>query len=83
MAVPTAAPPVLTYGTAVRCFPAVATLRPVWSNPAAFRAARATVVIPAFFAITPPGHRKRADVHLRGLRRLRHPGAGQFRRHPP
>jgi uncharacterized membrane protein YccC len=32
--------------------PAVATLRPVWSKPAAFRAARATLVIPALFAIT-------------------------------
>jgi uncharacterized membrane protein YccC len=53
MAAPTAASPVATSRSRRPTLPpAVATLRPVWSKPAAFRAARATLVIPALFAVT-------------------------------
>ncbi len=53
MVAPAAAPPVAT--TRPRrppLGPAVASLRPVWSKPAAYRALRATLVIPSLFAIT-------------------------------
>ena len=53
MAIPTAAPPVPTSRHRRPMLPpAVVTLRPVWSKPAAFRAVRATLVIPGLFAIT-------------------------------
>ncbi len=53
MAAPTVAPPVATSRHRRPALPpAVAGLRPVWSKQAAYRAARATLVIPPLFAIT-------------------------------
>jgi uncharacterized membrane protein YccC len=53
MAAPAAAPPVATSQPRRSPIgPVVASLRPVWSKPAAYRALRATLVIPSLFAIT-------------------------------
>jgi len=53
MAAPAAAPPVVTSRPRRSPIgPVVASLRPVWSKPAAYRALRATLVIPSLFAIT-------------------------------
>jgi uncharacterized membrane protein YccC len=53
MAAPAAAPPAVKSGPRRPAIgPAVASLRPVWSRPAAYRALRATLVIPSLFAIT-------------------------------
>ncbi len=53
MAAPTAAPPVATSRHRHPAVPPViASLRPVWSKPAAYRALRATLVVPGVFAIT-------------------------------
>jgi uncharacterized membrane protein YccC len=53
MVAPAAAPPAATSAPRRSSIgPAVASLRPVWSKPAAYRALRATVVVPGLFAIT-------------------------------
>jgi uncharacterized membrane protein YccC len=53
MAAPSAAPPAATSTPRRPSIgPAVASLRPVWSKPAAYRALRATLVVPSLFAIT-------------------------------
>ena len=52
MAAPTAAPPLTVRHRWPTVPPAVASLRPVWSKQAAYRAVRATLVVPGIFALT-------------------------------
>src|SRR6516164_2598739 len=53
MVAPAAAPPAATSAPRRSSIgPAVASLRPVWSKPAAYRALRATLVVPSLFALT-------------------------------
>ncbi|HEX4864164.1 MAG TPA: hypothetical protein VFV02_08835, partial [Acidimicrobiales bacterium] len=52
MAAPTAAPPLADPHRWPTVPPGVASLRPVWSKPAALRAVRATLVVPGLFALT-------------------------------
>jgi uncharacterized membrane protein YccC len=52
MVAPATAPPVAVGSRWPTIPPMMASIRPAWSKPAAFRAARATIVVPGIFALT-------------------------------